>query len=193
MTPSTADHPQMSVEDFEQLARHAPEGVKLEFIKGKLKVKPMPEQLHRAIVMWLLRQCMQQRPELDLYPEMDLRVETYRQGRAYADGVLAPVEHFVGHDGMWANPEGVLMAVEVTSYDSDTHARDRVEKRAAYAEASIPVYLLIDRDDNTLTVFSEPENGTYRQHPTYKYGDTVALPTPVDITLATEKLKDYAH
>ncbi|WP_407698292.1 hypothetical protein [Streptomyces marianii] len=26
----------------------------------------------------------------------------------------------------------------------------------------------------------------------YKYGETVALPSPVDITLDTEKLKDYA-
>ncbi|MET9515401.1 Uma2 family endonuclease [Streptomyces sp. NPDC002994] len=191
MTPSTAEHAQMSVEDFEHLARHAPEAVKLEFIKGKLKVKPVPDQLHRAIVMWLLRQCMQQRPELDLYPEQDLKVETYRAGRAIADCALAPIEHFVGQDGMWADPDGVLMVVEVTSHDSDTQLRDRVEKRAGYAEAGIPVYLLIDRDDNTLTVFSEPKDGAYTQHPSYPYGAAITLPDPVGITLETEKLKDY--
>ena len=31
------------------------------------------------------------------------------------------------------------MAVEITSYDSDTHKRDRIEKPRAYAEAGIPV------------------------------------------------------
>ncbi len=37
MTPSTADHPQMPVEDFEELARTAPETVSLEFINGKTR------------------------------------------------------------------------------------------------------------------------------------------------------------
>ena len=47
--------------------------------------------------------------------------------------------------------------------------------------------------DDTLTVFSEPRNGTYQQKPSYKYGDAVTLPDPVNITLDTEKLKDYAR
>ncbi|HET6358275.1 Uma2 family endonuclease [Streptomyces sp.] len=193
MTPSTADHPQMSVEEFEELARRAPETVTLEFINGKLEVKPVPDMPHGAIVMWLIRQCMQQRPELALYPEQGLKVESYREGRAKADGALAPLDHFVAQPGEWAAPDGVLMVVEVTSHDSDTESRDRIEKRDGYAQASIPVYLLIDRDDDTLTVFSEPRNGTYQQKPSYKYGDAVPLPDPVGITLDTEKLKDYAR
>ncbi|SER50058.1 Putative restriction endonuclease [Streptomyces qinglanensis] len=48
--------------------------------------------------------------------------------------------------GEWADPAGVLMTVEVTSYDSDTDRRDRQEKPAAYAAAGIPVCLLVDRD-----------------------------------------------
>ncbi|MEU3300347.1 Uma2 family endonuclease [Streptomyces sp. NPDC006678] len=191
MTPS-ADQPQMSVEEFEELARVAPETVTLEFINGKLGVKPVPDGDHATIIMWLVRQCMQQRPDLDLHPELELTVEAYRSGRARTDGALAPVGHFAGQQ-QWSAPEGVLMIVEVTSFDRDADARDRKEKPLAYAATGIPVYLLIDRDTDSLTVFSEPENGIYQQHPTYKYGDTVPLPAPVDITLATEKLKDYAH
>ncbi|MGW2558382.1 Uma2 family endonuclease [Streptomyces sp. NPDC001514] len=185
-------HGPIDVEDFEELARRAPETVSLELIDGKLKVKPVPDGDHGEMILWLLRQCIQQRPELNLYPEQGLLVPTYRAGRAKPDGALAPVDYFAGH-GEWADPAGVLMAVEVLSYDSDTDRRDRREKRTGYAAAEIPVYLLIDRDDHTLTVFSQPENGTYQQHPTYKYGDTVTLPTPVDIILNTEKLKDYAR
>ncbi|MGR8009897.1 Uma2 family endonuclease [Streptomyces hypolithicus] len=193
MTPSSTDHAQMTIDEFEQIARNAPETVKLEFIKGKLEVKPVPDQLHGAIVMWLLRQCMQHRPELALYPEQGLEVETYRKGRARADGALAPLDHFVDQEGEWARPDGVLMAVEVTSQDSDTDRRDRIEKRDGYAAASIPVYLLIDRDADTLTVYSEPERGTYQQRLSYAYGESVKLPDPVGITLETGKLKDYAH
>ncbi|MEV8365267.1 Uma2 family endonuclease [Streptomyces niveus] len=192
MTPSTADHAQMSVEEFEQIAHHAPETVTLEFINGRLEVKHVPDGDHGAIFMWLLRQCMQHRPDLDLHPEQGLKIETYRKGRARPDGALAPVRHFAG-EGEWSDPHGVLMTVEVTSHDADTDRRDRVEKRDGYAEAGIPIYLLIDRDTGTLTVHSEPKNGSYQQSPTYPYGATVEFPDPVAITLDTDELKDYAR
>lgn len=192
MTPSPADTPDMSVEEFEELARRAPETVTLEYINGKLKVKPVPDQLHGAIIMWLLRECMQQRPELALYPEQGIKVPAYRAGRVKADGALAPLDHFVGQPGEWATADGVLMAVEVTSFDSDADTRDRYDKRVGYATAGIPVYLLVDRDTDSLVVHSEPDGDTYRLCRSYKYGDTVALPSPVDITLDTEKLKDYS-
>ncbi len=145
MTTGSTKRPQMSLDDFEALERGAPETVTLEFIAGKLEVKPVPDGDHGAIFMWLLRQCMQQRPELDLHPEQGLKVEQYRTGRARSAGVLAPVAHFAGQ-GEWADTAGVLMVVEVTSHDSDTDSRDRNEKRDGYASAGIPVYLLIDRE-----------------------------------------------
>lgn len=85
------------------------------------------------------------------------------------------------------------MAVEVTSYDSDTHNRDRVEKPRAYAEAGIPVYLLIDRDYLSVVVHShpDPEDG-YRVTHTVKFGESVTLPAPVSIELDTEELKHWA-
>ncbi|GLX18960.1 Uma2 family endonuclease [Streptomyces lavendulae] len=193
MTPSTAAHAQMSLEDFETLARRAPETVTLEFINGKLGVKPLPDQRHGAIIMWLLRQCMQQRPELALYPEQGLKVESYRTGRARADGALAPYDHYAAQEGEWADPAGTLMVVEVTSFDPDTDQRDRREKCTAYAQSGIPVFLLVDRDADMLTVHSGPEGGMYRQSVSYPYGKTVTLPSPVGITLDTEKLKDYAN
>ncbi|MEU9703504.1 Uma2 family endonuclease [Streptomyces sp. NPDC047981] len=180
-----------NVEDFEELALLAPEGVKLEFIKGKLKVKPLPDQYHKAIVMWLLRVCMQQRPELVFYPEQELRVDTYRKGRAIADGALAPLDHFVAKPEMWGDPEGVLMVVEVTSHGPNALSRDRIEKRDGYAAAEIPVYLLVDRDAGSVVVFSEPRHGVYQHRAAHPFGAGVPLPSPVDITLDTEKLKDY--
>ncbi|MFF9284925.1 Uma2 family endonuclease [Streptomyces griseosporeus] len=193
MTPRTEQHrPQMSVEEFEELERHAPETVRLEFIKGKVQVKAVTDGNHDHIVAWLQRLCMQHRPELWLYGDRGLKVESYRRGRVRPDGVLAPFGFPKGH-GDWSEAEGVLMAVEVTSYDSDTHQRDRVEKPCAYAAAGIPVYLLIDRDDGTVTVFSDPEDGRYRLQLNKPFGDLVALPEPVGIALDTAPLEDLAR
>jgi Uma2 family endonuclease len=142
--------------------------------------------------MWLLVEALQQRPECRLYPEQDLKIGAYRKGNATADAVLAPLDHFIAQESNWADPKGALMVVEVTSHDRDTDRRDRIDKVRGYAEAGIPVYLLIDRDNDTVVVHNDLKNGTYQQSPSYPYGAVVELPAPVNITLETEKLKDYA-
>ncbi|AXG78684.1 Uma2 family endonuclease [Streptomyces paludis] len=190
MTPRTADRPQMSIEEFEELERRAPEMVRLEFLNGKVQVKAVPDGNHGQIIMWLLKQCMRWRPELSLFPEQGLKVDSYRRGRARPDGVLAPEEYFVGA-GEWADSDGVLMVVEVTSGDADTNQRDRVEKPQGYAAAGIPVYLLVDREAGSVTVHQEPAAGAYRSTTTRPFGAVVELPDPVGIALETEKLKDY--
>lgn len=187
---------QMSVEEFETIASAAPETVTLEFINGRIGVKKVADGDHDTIVTWLARRCMQARPDLDLYQGRGLRVETYRQGRAKPDAVVTPEAHFAGH-GEWAAPEGALMVVEVTSYDSDTDTdrRDRHEKPAAYGQSGIPLYLLIDRDSCTLTVHSSPDRlvGGYRDVRTAKFGENVSLPDPVGIELDTEILNNYVR
>jgi Uma2 family endonuclease len=185
---------QMQVEEFEEIASKAPETVMLEFIDGRLGVKSMPDGDHDTITMWLLRQCIQARPDLDLHPGRGLRVGPYRKGRARADGALAPVAHFAGQ-GEWADPSGVLMVVEVTSYDEDPDRRDRCEKPSAYAAVGIPVCLLIDRDSGTVVVHSGPdeEGARYRDVHTSRFGEKMKLPEPVGIELDTEILKNYVH
>ncbi|WP_374225313.1 Uma2 family endonuclease [Streptomyces sp. AC602_WCS936] len=105
-----------------------------------------------------------------------------------------PEAHFAGH-GAWADLAGALMVVEVSSYDPDVDRRNRHEKPAAYGEAEIPLYLLIDRDTRTLTVHSSPDRalGGYRNARVTKFGETLALPDPVGIELDTEILKSYVR
>lgn len=184
----------MSVEDFERIAATAPETVTLEFIDGRIGEKAVPDGAHAGLIMWLLKQCMQSRPDLDLDPTQGLKVGAYRKGRVRPDGSLVPPDHFVGQ-GEWADPAGVLMTVEVTSYDSDTDQRDRREKPAAYAAAGIPVYLLIDRDRCEVVVHTNPsqEAGRYRDLHTASFGEQVDIPDPVGISLETEPLKRYVR
>ncbi|MFJ3775321.1 Uma2 family endonuclease [Streptomyces sp. NPDC090075] len=192
MTPGTEQQPQMSVEEFEELERHAPETVWLEFINGKVQVKPLPDGNHSEIYMWLLEQCMRLRPDLRLHPERGLKTEAYRKGRARADGVLVPKGSLKGL-GEWSETSGVLMAVEITSFDSDTNQRDRGEKPDGYAAAGIPVYLLVDRDDCSVVVFNQPEDGRYRHEERLPFGAAVKLPEPVNINLETEPLKEFVE
>ncbi|MFJ4921970.1 Uma2 family endonuclease [Streptomyces sp. NPDC088725] len=189
-----ADRPHLLSEQFEAVARslsREAEELRPEFIYGRLGVKPVPDGDHGRIIQWLTRICIQARPELWLH-DQGLRVETYRAGRARPDGVLAPADAFVGA-GEWADASAVLMAVEVTSYDSDTDRRDRVEKPRAYAESGIPVHLLIDRDACEVIVHSEPDGVRYERSARIPFGKRVELPGPVGIVLDTEVLKGWVR
>jgi Uma2 family endonuclease len=187
--------PLMTAEQFEELAQAAEritDGVRLEFIDGKLGVKAVPDGDHGCIVEWLVRTFLLLRPELWLFVEQGLRIGAYRQGRARPDGVLAPSGVFAGQPE-WASPELALMAVEVTSHDQDTERRDREEKPTAYAAAGIPIYLLIDRELCEVTVHAEPSKGRYEDTHTVAFGTSIEIPEPVGITLDTEPLKNWVR
>ncbi|MRH91845.1 Uma2 family endonuclease [Nocardia sp. SYP-A9097] len=185
----------MTIEEFEELARAADritEGVRLEFIDGKLGAKAVPDGDHSRIMQWLIRIFLTARPDLFLTPEQGLKIERYRKGRARPDGALADADAFVGQ-GEWAAAGAVLLVVEITSDDQDTERRDRVEKPRAYADTGIPVYLLIDRDTCEITVHSEPNQARYDRILTVPFGSVVQLPEPVDVTLDTGALKDWVR
>ncbi|MDI3420345.1 Uma2 family endonuclease [Streptomyces luteolus] len=198
MAVMTGHTSQVTIEEFERIAKIAAkesDAVRLEFIGGRIEDKGVPDGDHNEIYMWLQSICMQHRPELGLYPsDQGLAIERYRSGRARPDASLAPRGTFAGQ-GEWADPAGVLMVVEVTSYDADPDRRDRVEKPTGYASAGIPVYLLIDRDDGTVVVHSDPdpESSRYRDARTTKFGEPVHLPTPVGFRVDTEILKNYVR
>lgn len=190
MTREASVGPQMSLDEFEELARRAPETVWLEFIAGRLAIKCGPDGNRSEILAWLQRVFAQDDLGPWLYPFRGLRTEVDGAGRFRADGALAPARHFAGH-GEWSSPEGVLMAVEVTADDVDTDRHNRVEKPHGYAAAGIPVYLLIDRDDCSVVVFNQPEDGRYRREEKLPFGAAVKIPDPVNITLNTEPLKEF--
>ncbi|MFF4098116.1 Uma2 family endonuclease [Streptomyces sp. NPDC001903] len=191
----TTDRPHMTTEVFEHLARIAAreeEGLRLEFIGGVLRSKAMTDGDHGRIILWLTRICIQHHPGFWLHPGQGIKAEQYREGRAIPDGVLAHEDAFVGQ-GDWVDPGPILMAVEVTSWDSDTERRDRIEKPRAYAETGIPVYLLVDRLKCQVLVHSDPDGARYETVRTVPFGREVRLPDPVGITLDTEPLKDWVR
>ncbi|MFD7538987.1 Uma2 family endonuclease [Streptomyces sp. NPDC059819] len=192
---ATADRPPMLTEDFEAVARRAArevEGMRLEFLDGIVRSKAMPDGDHGRIIQWLTRICLQYRPELWSHPGQGIKAQQNRAGRAIPDAALAPSEAFVGQ-GDWVDPEPVLMVVEVTPWDSDTHRRDHVEKPRACAETGIPVYLLMDRAKCEVSVYSQPNGSRYESVHIVPYGTDIALPDPVGITLRTEQLKDWVR
>ncbi|WP_256640688.1 Uma2 family endonuclease [Streptomyces murinus] len=180
----------MTSGEFERLAALAAqefETVRLEFLIGRICVKGLADGNHAEIIRWL-QECMRPCAELWLYSGVGIGV---CEGRALPDAVLAPRGTFVGKEN-WADTADVVMTVEVTSYDADTHRRDREEKPLGYADAGIPYYLLIDRDDCSVTLYGDPVQGIgYRSAEKKPFGAKFSLPEPLGIEIDTEDLKQY--
>ncbi|MEE1941159.1 Uma2 family endonuclease [Streptomyces sp. TRM 70361] len=84
-------------------------------------------------------------------------------------------------------PEQTLLVVEVTS-DSNADT-DRTVKRRRYAEYGAPLYLLVDRQERTCTLFAEPgEPGYTRVTGPHPFGVPVPLPEPLAMELDTSGL-----
>ncbi|MFG2618818.1 Uma2 family endonuclease [Streptomyces sp. NPDC048507] len=84
-------------------------------------------------------------------------------------------------------PDQTLLIVEITS-ESNAET-DRVVKRKRYAEYGAPLYLLVDRVDKAVTLFSGPGRLGYATvDGPHAFGTPVRLPEPFGIELDTSGL-----
>ncbi|MBO1418053.1 Uma2 family endonuclease [Streptomyces sp. FH025] len=165
------------------LELETPPGYKAELIEGEIFVTPPPDGEHETAFSLLNRQFMRKaEAEFDLSGNKGLIVPT---GRFIPDGTVSPVGHFLNSDS-WADAAGVLLVFEVTS--TAPH-RDRETKRRGCAAAGIPCYLLVDRSEGMVTLFTSPENGDYTEKEPVPFGKPIDLPAPFSFTLDTAPLR----
>jgi Uma2 family endonuclease len=68
------------------------------------------------------------------------------------------------------------LVLEVTSSDWKDDLKTKV---AAYAEAEIPVYVVVDRKHQRVHVLAEPAGGRYEYHRPHAPGELVTLPESI--------------
>ncbi|WP_314615742.1 Uma2 family endonuclease [Streptomyces stackebrandtii] len=99
------------------------------------------------------------------------------------DGTFAPQARRLYRGAEpWMPCAGVAMVLEVTSSRPNA---DREVKRRCYARGGIPLYLLVDRDTSTVTLFTDAESGDYRELHAVPFGKTLSLPEPFGFDLET--------
>ncbi|MFG2112319.1 Uma2 family endonuclease [Streptomyces sp. NPDC048718] len=169
------------------LALETPEGFRAELIEGEIVVTPPPDGDHEDCIGLIVEQMIERsRTRMQYAPNKGLTLKDVPgapRDRVIPDGTFAPRERrlFRGADS-WMPCDGVSMVLEVTS--TRAH-RDRDTKRRCYARGGIPFYLLVDRDDSTVTLFAEPEDGDYRARQTVPFGKPLTLPDPFGFDLVT--------
>ncbi|MFJ5778713.1 Uma2 family endonuclease [Streptomyces sp. NPDC093094] len=169
------------------LALDTPEGFRAELIEGEIVVTPPPDGDHEKYISRIIRQVIKRsRSEMDFSGNKGLKMRSggaCPKNHLIPDATVGPVElDLFGGADPWMPPEGVALVLEVTS---TRPAADRETKRRCYARAGIPLYLLVDRDASSLTLFSDPKTEDYREHITLPFGKPLSLPEPFGFDLET--------
>ncbi|MFF6774709.1 Uma2 family endonuclease [Streptomyces sp. NPDC012637] len=172
------------------LALDTPEGFRAELIEGEIVVTPPPDGDHEKHISRIARQVIRRAlADMDFSGNKGLRLTSAAgqpRDHVIPDITFAPLvaDVFGGADS-WMPGDGVAMALEVTSTRPN---KDRDVKRRCYARGRIPLHLLVDRDDSTVTLFTDPQNGDYREQHRVPFGKPVPLPEPFGFDLETSDL-----
>ncbi|QPL96587.1 Uma2 family endonuclease [Streptomyces clavuligerus] len=84
------------------------------------------------------------------------------------------VEHHIKYNCY--DPAVFRLVLEVTS---SNYQMDLKQKVNAYAEAGVPVYVIVDRKHQRLHVLTGPEAGDYTHHQVHAPGEHVTLPDSI--------------
>jgi Uma2 family endonuclease len=172
-----------------------PEGFTAELIEGEIVVSPPPGGNHETAVWSLMEQVVQRSAtRMQFSGQKGLKLERgglCPKNYVIPDGVFAPYDLDLFADAEpWMPSAGVALVVEVTSSSPE---RDRGVKRHCYAKARIPLYLLVDREQQSVSLFGEPsgEPGKedYREETRVGFGKPLDLPEPFSFTLDTTEFR----
>ena len=169
------------------LALDPPEGFRAELVEGEIVVTPPPDGDHEDHIGLIVTQVVRQsRTDMQFSGNKGLKLKSggaCPKNHAIPDGTFAPtaMRLYRGADP-WMPCDGVAMVVEVTSSKPQA---DREAKRRCYARGGIPLYLLVDRETSSVTLFSDPEEDEYRERCTRPFGKPITLPAPFGFDLDT--------
>lgn len=152
-----------------------PKGYRVEIIEGEIIVSPSPQGPHIKITTRLERALQDASPsEMDAvqFVTLDL-VET---GQRYIPDVVVLPSRLLDEPISLFPSDAALLVAEVTSPSNAT--TDRVRKLRGYARSHIPMYVLVDRQEKSTTLFTAPEDGIYRGDVRVPFGEKLILPEP---------------
>ncbi|WP_225654099.1 Uma2 family endonuclease [Streptomyces pseudogriseolus] len=169
------------------LALDTPEGFRAELIEGEIVVTPPPDGDHEDCIGRIVTQVIRRsRTDMQFSGNKGLKLKSggaCPKNHVIPDGTFAPAELrlYRGADP-WTPCDGVAMVVEVTSTKPQA---DRETKRRCYARGGIPLYLLVDRETSSITLFGDTEGDEYREHRTRPLGKPLTLPESFGFDLDT--------
>ncbi|MFG2511658.1 Uma2 family endonuclease [Streptomyces sp. NPDC048584] len=169
-------------EAADQLTRALP-GHRVEILQGRLTVTPLPDGSH-ALSLTKLGRALDRAGLVEAGCEyvqgIGLWLPTLPSDFAIPDLSIVDVDFRDAHvTKNYYAPNVFRMVVEVTSSNWSDDLGPKVE---CYAQAGIPVYLIVDRKHDEVVLYTEPADGRYPDPQYFKRGQDVVVPGSVGVS-----------
>ncbi|AUA11286.1 hypothetical protein CFP59_03397 [Streptomyces malaysiensis subsp. malaysiensis] len=160
-----------------------PEGFKVEIVEGHIFMSQQ-RNTHWDITADIYDQLRAQFPRTRIKSDVRIDYPGHLNGFA-TDVTLVAKGAAMDAKGLWRYQD-VEFVAEVIS--KGTAANDYGPKKAAYAEAGVPIYLIADPYTGKCHLFTEPKEGDYLSELSIHFGQDLDLTnTAVDLTLKTDE------
>ncbi|MDQ0600173.1 Uma2 family endonuclease [Streptomyces canus] len=159
------------------------DGFKAEIIRGEIVVSPWSKGYYTDVMELICDQLRSYLPEghrvsygpnLYVFPGDE---------RAYGPDIHAAPRQVFRTSSNRLDGEALSFVAELTS--PSTRDDDLTDKVRVYGRAGVPVYLVLDMQEEQATVFWTPSAKGYESHCTMPFGKDLPLPSPFDCTLDT--------
>jgi Uma2 family endonuclease len=190
MTPSGEIRPRVADAREVHERLELPPGWKSEIIDGLIQVSRGPGPSEARIIMRLAKALWPAEESADWEVLSEVEIEHPEFDGLYSpDLLVTPVPNPVADKtGRVLRADRMLLVAEVTS---PSNARDdRGPKLEGYARARVPLYLLVDRQNRTVQLFSDPDKGEYAAETRVPFGASIALPAPFEVTIRTDRFDE---
>ncbi|MFS8199393.1 Uma2 family endonuclease [Streptomyces sp. CWNU-52B] len=169
---------------FEHLERMpVPEGYKAEIVEGAIFMSPQRDT-HWEIIADLYEQLRTKYPRKRV--KSDVRVDYPGYLNGFASDVTLMAEDAAKADNGYWRCKHVQFVAEVIS--RSTGANDYGPKKAAYALAEVPVYLIADPYQGKCHLYTEPKDGEYFTELSVTFGSDIDMTnTILGLTLKTDE------
>ncbi|MGW1915598.1 Uma2 family endonuclease [Streptomyces sp. NPDC002076] len=163
---------------------HVPEGYKAEIIRGSIVVSPWSKAYYADVMDMVCDQLRPHLPEEHRISSSPLLYVFPSVERAYGPDIHAAHRRARRTTSNRLDGQALSFVAELTS--PATRDEDRTDKLDMYGKVGVPIYLLLDMQEDQATVFWEPTPNGYQGRLTKSFGEKLYIPDPIGCTLDTD-------
>jgi Uma2 family endonuclease len=173
---------------LEEARRSLPDGFKAELSGDIIVMMVSPSRIHQRNLLLIRRQFDAHTPP-ELLPSENTDLVSPNVGKSRnPDLTYLPAELMTTTDN---GVPAELAAVAVELVSPSNPENDWIGKVRDYPLMGIPLYLLVDGRQKTVTLFSRPDGTKYHRREDVDFGETLHIPEPFGFDLTTGDLLPY--
>ncbi|MGA5894636.1 Uma2 family endonuclease [Streptomyces venetus] len=162
---------------------NVPDGYKAEIVRGSIVVSPWSKGYYWRVMRLVCGQLEPHLPEGHVIERSPFLYVFPGCERAFGPDIHAAHERVFETESNQLDGESLSFVAELTS--PSTRTDDLTDKAEVYGRAGVPVYLVLDMQEQQAIVYGSPSAKGYELRLSKPFGEKLDIPDPFGCTLDT--------